>query len=285
MKHREKNHSQRNRQLTLQPLQPRCLMAADFGAEFSVAGPKDSGDAPAASRTLWTEKVSVGGAMDYGDAPASYGTLLSDDGARHILSEKLRLGKEVDAEYDGQPSGSALLDGADEDGVRFLGPFAAVTGRGALDAWADTNGDGKFDDSEKFIDAVQLFPGENYFLAPDAEYYRFRVSEKGGLDATGFGGLGEVEDYYRGQWRWCPPHDVPPPDSPGDPGDPNPIPEELTRRDRVAQLVQDNGRRDERTGDDENSANQERSKDDEYQRSTSLETEHVDQLLKDNHWR
>ena len=106
-----------------------------------------------------------------------------------------------------------------------------------MDAWADTNGNGKFDSGEKFIDSEALSAGDNYFAAPDAEYYRFRVSEKGGLRPTGFGGLGEVEDYH----RFCPERHVPedpvpprhnptPPGDPGDPEDPerndDPTPEE-----------------------------------------------------------
>lgn len=214
-----KSRNRMNRQLALETLQNRSLMAAD---------------------------LVVAGAMDFGDAPDTYGTTLESDGARHVAGG-LRLGKSVDVEMNGQPSGSAKRDGLDEDGVRFLGTFAAVVGKGVVDAWADTNGNGRFESSEKFIDAETLYQGENYFPAPDAEYYRFRVSEKGGLDATGFGGLGEVEDYRRILPERHVPEDVPPipPHNPGDPGDPadpeerdedrhdDPIPEEDRKDDPI----------------------------------------------------
>src|SRR5262245_31643567 len=47
--------------------------------------------------------------LDYGDAPAPYPTKLAQDGARHVISSRIFLGKAIDAEADGLPS--ALADG------------------------------------------------------------------------------------------------------------------------------------------------------------------------------
>ncbi len=59
--------------------------------------------------------------LDFGDAPVSYGTLLDDDGARHVvdLSGLPRLGSRIDGEDDGQPvnQDDALFD--DEDGLQI----------------------------------------------------------------------------------------------------------------------------------------------------------------------
>jgi hypothetical protein len=58
--------------------------------------------------------------LDFGDAPESYGTLLSDDGARHVATGP-RLGASRDAERDGFPSATSGGDGSDEDGVTKTG--------------------------------------------------------------------------------------------------------------------------------------------------------------------
>src|SRR5207253_9661239 len=42
--------------------------------------------------------------LDFGDAPASYGTLIADDGARHVISNGLHMGSSVDFEINGQPN-------------------------------------------------------------------------------------------------------------------------------------------------------------------------------------
>ncbi|RIK73932.1 MAG: hypothetical protein DCC67_17240, partial [Planctomycetota bacterium] len=93
---------------------------------------------------------------DYGDAPASYGTLLTDNGPRHLAAGPT-LGADRDAENNGSPSAGAAGDGADDDGVAIT-PIRAgevdaawtVDVRDAptgarLDAWIDFNADGAFD--------------------------------------------------------------------------------------------------------------------------------------------
>ncbi len=104
-----------------------------------------------------------GGTTDFGDAPDTYGTTLAKDGARHTFQPGLILGKEWDAETDGQPSADALLDDNkpgtpdDEDGVVFDGDFrqgrsdtVLVTAgvKGSLSVWFDFNRDGTFDGGE-----------------------------------------------------------------------------------------------------------------------------------------
>lgn len=275
MKCSAKNYQKLNRKLSLQPLQSRCMMAADFAI---AEGPVDD-------NTITPIDYATVGRLDFGDAPDTYGTTLAADGARHTPNKNLLLGAlPGDEEPDGQPSASALRDGVDEDGVRFVGSFAVVTGRGAVDAWADTNGDGKFDESEKFIDAEKLEAGDNYFAAPDAVYYRFRVSAEGGLEATGYGGDGEVEDYCRHiPVRHIPKDPVPPPgdpDDPGDPGDPDPIPDDPTPRDESETPGKDNEQQDEQDRGDEKD-----STDEDDRESTSLDANIVDRALADINWR
>src|SRR5262249_9369452 len=108
-------------------------------------------------------------ALDLGDAPASYGTLLADDGARHVPGGPF-LGLSVDPEADGRPSLDALGDDGlgldDEDGVAFVTALArgftataavSVSMSAFLDAWVDFDGNGMFDPlSEQVFASVAL---------------------------------------------------------------------------------------------------------------------------------
>jgi hypothetical protein len=81
--------------------------------------------------------ITVGDRRDFGDAPVSYGTVLVDDGARHIIlpSGNPQLGATIDAELDGQPSAGANGDdsnGDDEDGVTFPSLTAGQTAQIAV---------------------------------------------------------------------------------------------------------------------------------------------------------
>jgi len=168
---------------------------------------------------------------DFGDAPASYGTLLADDGARH-LGRGPELGRSdsepgpyLDFEADAFPSLHANADDLfgldDETGVVFAPIYStpnatlsnhvnvyaalAVAGDGwemaHLDAWIDFDASGSFDADEHF-DAPITQPGLTQvpFTVPagavvgDA-YARFRISRFGGLGPTGPAATGEVEDY------------------------------------------------------------------------------------------
>jgi hypothetical protein len=108
--------------------------------------------------------------FDFGDAPASYGTLLADDGARHVITgPALKPSTNstnpsitaVDKETDGKPSTNADGDNNstsnDENGIEFIGSWAVgntvyfnayVTEDCYLKAWFDWNHDGSFSDGE-----------------------------------------------------------------------------------------------------------------------------------------
>ncbi|MFC1981249.1 FG-GAP repeat protein [Chloroflexota bacterium] len=62
--------------------------------------------------------------LEFGDAPDSpYPTLLTNNGARHLVDYAVFLGSNIDTEFDGQPDPNALGDDTDanddEDGVAF----------------------------------------------------------------------------------------------------------------------------------------------------------------------
>ena len=154
---------------------------------------------------------------DFGDAPASYGTLLGDDGPRHLIvpfNDPLRLGSSIADEVDGQPSPNA--NGAfDDDGLFFFDAPAGNVGQlevfvngnggsgGALDAWLDYNHDGDFADpgeqifvGEAVSDGFNLLPFDVPLLATaGTTFLRLRLSESGGLSPEGSADSGEVEDY------------------------------------------------------------------------------------------
>lgn len=167
---------------------------------------------------------------DYGDAPnsdqsgmlSSYPTRRDQDGAFHI-GMNLRLGDLRDVELDGFPgptaNGDDLNSVDDEDGILF--PFthpisdrtettssyvANVSEAGFLDVWIDFNRDGDWNDpGENISRKVAVQAGRNLipFQIPtlpltgtvDTTFGRFRLSRTGDLEATGFGGEGEVEDH------------------------------------------------------------------------------------------
>ena len=155
---------------------------------------------------------------DFGDAPdPTYPTLLASNGARHKNSP-LFLGAQIDAEPDGQPSpganGDDLANLADEDGIALAGmpwiPGGSGTvgctssGAGFLDAWADFNQDGDWQDAgEQICVGVPVSAGFNFpiffnvpgYAVAGLTYARFRLSGTGGLLEAGAAPDGEVEDY------------------------------------------------------------------------------------------
>ncbi|HKQ39135.1 MAG TPA: immunoglobulin domain-containing protein, partial [Verrucomicrobiae bacterium] len=154
--------------------------------------------------------------LDYGDAPAPYPTLLSNNGARHVLVPGIRLGATVDFELNGAPSANANgddLNGSDdEDGVNFVSPLwvdqtatieVVASTNGVLNAWIDFGADGSFAQPQDHIFTdYALEPGTNLLslIVPfDAvgtnTIARFRFSTVGGLGPTGIAPDGEVEDY------------------------------------------------------------------------------------------
>jgi large repetitive protein len=162
--------------------------------------------------------------QDFGDAPDSYGTTLLSNGARHGITNGLRIGAAVDREINGQPNLSANGDDStgvdDEDGVRLLSPLGPndtanfevtvtnTTGAPAfLQAFMDFNRDGDFNDAgEQIATNVSVPSGAQGSLitvpvsvpanaSVGTTYVRFRLSQTSGLGAAGFADTGEVEDY------------------------------------------------------------------------------------------
>ncbi len=165
---------------------------------------------------------------DFGDAPDDdthhYATLLSNDGARHVVPTEFGLGLLTDREYDGQPDANAqgddLNDTNDEDGVDIpnLIPGEIATMKVIVrntipgfnywfKGWIDFNADGDWDDPEDELWAlypggVTVPPGTNLmnFVVPEEAvvgptYARFRISTAPDLEYYGAMGGGEVEDY------------------------------------------------------------------------------------------
>lgn len=162
-------------------------------------------------------RVTIEEVFDFGDAPdPTFPTLLTNNGARHVVDGVTYLGTSVDAEANGQPSLVALGDDMgpidDEDGVTFTslvipGNYAtvAVTASvaGMLNAWIDFNGDGDWDDSDEqiFTDrSLTVGPNNLQFWVPlgssiGMRIGRFRFSTVGGLGYSGLAPNGEVEDH------------------------------------------------------------------------------------------
>lgn len=156
--------------------------------------------------------------LDFGDAGTGYPTLVSDDGARHVIGNDLRLGELVDYEVDGQPtaSGDDRSGDDDEDGIRFTseiltlpteptfaGFVATLSTKGFLDAWIDFNHDGDWDDAGEQISGGEEFEQGQHWLSIlvpagasiGTTSARFRVSSSGALAPSGLALDGEVEDY------------------------------------------------------------------------------------------
>ncbi|MBN1996393.1 DUF2341 domain-containing protein [candidate division KSB1 bacterium] len=154
---------------------------------------------------------------DFADTGAPvYPTLLSANGARHLVVPGYNLGVLIDAENDGLPDANAMGDDNnnldDEDGVVFSKPMVpcyagemtvTASAAGLLDAWVDFNLNGTWADAGEQIFAGQaLAPGPNIlpFNVPcgatvtPLTFARFRFSSAGGLSFDGWAPDGEVED-------------------------------------------------------------------------------------------
>jgi len=158
---------------------------------------------------------------DFGDCPddlnsLDYPTLLSSNGARHIVNYKIFLGSSIDTEIDGQPTqhcdGDDFDGNDDEKGVKFLTPIVAgntgkvevkASAKGYLNAWIDFNADGDWDDpGERIFHNEMLVPGaqELHYPIPDEivysnSYSRFRFTTYENVSYFGVAEDGEVEDY------------------------------------------------------------------------------------------
>lgn len=168
--------------------------------------------------------------------PTGYPTLLINNGAIHLIDESVRIGDLIDPELDGQPTIPADGDDEsasdDEDGVKFLTDFISLflkldpgsdeetyvpglvrgesgeivvypSTTGILDAWADWNRDGDWDDpGERMYDGVTITPSSDTLTwaapadaSPGYTYSRFRFTLDGSGSYDGFEDIGEVEDY------------------------------------------------------------------------------------------
>ncbi len=199
------------------------LVNGDFIVEanegFTVALGAISG-APAGVSVAGSPKsgLIVNDEIDFGDAPDSYGTLLANNGARHLTSLIVKLGATVDGDADGQPGVLADGDdtdaeGDDDDGVTL--PSALVLNttanisleasmNGSVNGWVDFNIDGDFTDPGELVFNQQaVVAGANAlsFAVPagataGSSYARFRFTQ-GAVPTvpTGLQTTGEVEDY------------------------------------------------------------------------------------------
>jgi hypothetical protein len=189
----------------------------------------DTSASPGADLVM--EFLQVDSAQDFGDLPNGYGTLLPG-GPRHTTLTGLRLGSNVDAETDGQPSTDAKLDDTnqsppnDEEGVKASLPAWSVAAGGSitvtvngctgtcnLNGWIDWNGDGSFAQvGDQVFNGVVVGNGTSVrsITVPTnafwntTVYARFRLcGGTGGAgndcnSPTGASAAGEVEDYAWG---------------------------------------------------------------------------------------
>ena len=193
-----------------------------FAADPNTAG-TGGGTGSTGNYNLSIEVLDGGGNGSGGTvlSSAKFPTLLSSDGARHVLVENGPvLGTAVDEEVDGQPSVGADgddLNGAtpdDENGVIFTsvlipGAMAdvqvTVTGDGLLNAWVDFNNDLTWHATEQVFTNHALTTGTHSlsfavpttFNSADLEtiYTRFRYSTQADLEPNGLASDGEVEDH------------------------------------------------------------------------------------------
>lgn len=162
--------------------------------------------------------TSTANLLDFGDAPDSYGTTLDSNGARHGFDTSndslpaVRLGPSIDGESDAYAFPlSDNNEGGDEDGVAFISSIVQhrtarvvvdAPGAGYLNAWIDTDRNGRFDEADQIISDAVLLSGEQTisFTVPSDvvegdSWARFRVSSVPGIEAFGGAPDGEVEDY------------------------------------------------------------------------------------------
>ncbi len=161
-------------------------------------------------------------AYDLGDAPdPTFATLITNDGARHVLTNGVYLGSSVDGEPDGLQNAMHNGDDAtgtpdDEDGVTLPVMAAGTTANisvsasvaGYLNAWIDFNNDGDWSDAgEQVFTDQALTAGTNSLMinVPNSAVigtlcsrWRF-VQASDGVNAvnspTGEALSGEVEDH------------------------------------------------------------------------------------------
>jgi len=152
-------------------------------------------------------------AMDFGDAPdGSYPSLLSHNGARHIIVPGIYLGTGVSQDSDGKPNAAATGDDFD-DGITFTNTFVAgqtawvkvvASTNGYLSAWLDFSQDGSWaQGGDQVFDGQPVVKGTNllsfevpYFAQAGTTFARFRfTTNSNSISFDGMVADGEVEDY------------------------------------------------------------------------------------------
>ncbi len=192
-------------------------ITADSGLAYPLPeeGPYRSSDVSVFHNITNEEEV----LLDFGDAPDSpYPTLLSNNGARHVMVAGVQMGSLIDAEADGQPNVTATGDDkanlADEDGVAFMTALipgltgvvqVTVSTAGYIHAWCDFNANGSWaDGGENIINGQWVTnAGSHTFSVPvpagspvTNTFARFRfITQQTSLSYTGLAADGEVEDY------------------------------------------------------------------------------------------
>lgn len=146
-----------------------------------------------ATYTLSTSTI----VFDFGDLPDIYKTRSDSGGPSHRRDTVTFLGTSVDGEANGQPSPTAVGDGADEDGIRFLTPLLANTSAsiavtastvGFLNAWIDFDANGTLGDlTITSVDGLSPISASDLALAAGAHTLTVAVpSTATGLMAARF---------------------------------------------------------------------------------------------------
>ena len=167
------------------------------------------------------EEVSVDSMeYDFGDAPSPYPTTRSDHGAYHAIDSVFMWGDSVDSETDGQPDTYALGDDNnnidDEEGtisivggtILFNQSLPVVAGAAVkAGIWLDWDRDSSWTNNGFHMTAVNLTPFDmsldfglvifNLPLTSGTYNLRLRCYQDTSIAVsdTGYGGVGEVEDY------------------------------------------------------------------------------------------
>ena len=160
-----------------------------------------------AANSVTSSPASLSLYREYGRAPLPYPSLVSSNGARHLLVPGFQLGVTNLATTD------ARTTNASEDGVTLTtavqaGQAATVkvvaSAAGYLNAWLDGNTNGSWADvGEQVFTNIALAGGTNTLnftvptnaLATAGTWARFRFSSATNLAVTGEAPDGEVEDY------------------------------------------------------------------------------------------
>lgn len=181
---------------------------------------------PASSGEVEDYHVQLKDEYDFGDAPESYGTLMKDNGPRHLVNGYLNFSSISMAsiapcsEDDGRPSMLADADDAKQDEDDIFMPALTVAAKSysavvpvfnlsgkkaVISGWIDFNKNGLFDSGERAQASIPTdmrgYLTLNWSgisgLTPGRTYARFRIasSARDVASPTGYADSGEVQDY------------------------------------------------------------------------------------------